>query len=184
MLLAILFYMHFSGSSNEPGVEPVQEASADKFMYYVNTDSIWENYELRKQLDQQLVEKKAQYQREIETRIRSLQDDYESLQAQAQTMGKIQLQVAQNNLLKKEESIAKYRESLEIKLMEEEQQFRQDLREKIVSYIKENTGNLDYDYIMGYSGSGPLLLANDSLNLTESIVDGLNAELDKQELQE
>ena len=181
VLLIILYFLHFNGSDTEPETSNNSPALSEKLMYYVNTDTIWENYELRKQLDEKLIEKKQQYQREIETKLRSLQNDYESLQAQAQTMGKIQLQIAQNNLLKKEEEIAKYRESLEIKLMEEERQFREDLRENIVSYIRQNTGDLHFDYIMGYSGSGPILLANDSLNLTKEIIAGLNGAMQKSE---
>ncbi len=175
VLIAVLFYFQLSSSSSQTEESHGQQKGDEKVMYYVNTDTIWENYELRKQLDEKLIEKKGQYQREIESQLRVLQKEYESLQAQAQTMGQIQLQIAQNNLLKKEEEIAKYKESLEFKLLEEERQFREEIRDNIVSYIKENTGDLTYDYVMGYSGAGPLLLANDSLNLTKEIIDGLNA---------
>ena len=63
--------------------------------------------------------------------------------------------------------------------MQEEKQWNDELREKIIAYIDSHTVNRQYDYILGYSIQSNIILANDSLDLTKDVIRGLNEQYDK-----
>jgi outer membrane protein len=45
----------------------------------------------------------------------------------------------------------------------------------IMEYLKKNSSQLNYKYVLGTSFGGNILYANDSLDITKNIVTGLNA---------
>ena len=44
----------------------------------------------------------------------------------------------------------------------------------IMEYLKENSSQLNYKYVLGTSFGGNILYANDSLDITRNIIKGLN----------
>jgi outer membrane protein len=44
----------------------------------------------------------------------------------------------------------------------------------IMEYLKKNSSQLNYKYVLGTSFGGNILYANDSLDITKNIVSGLN----------
>jgi len=46
----------------------------------------------------------------------------------------------------------------------------------IMEYLKKNSSDLKYKYVLGTSFGGNILYANDSLDITQNIITGLNTE--------
>ena len=50
----------------------------------------------------------------------------------------------------------------------------------IMEYLKENSAQFNYKYVLGTSFGGNILYANDSLDITQSITAGLNEKYKKE----
>ena len=79
-------------------------------------------------------------------------------------MSEVELQIKQRDLMRKEGELSKLKEEMEIKIMTEEKEWNDKLRAKIVGYIDEYTKDRNYDYILGFSVTSIIILANDSLD--------------------
>jgi outer membrane protein len=49
---------------------------------------------------------------------------------------------------------------------------------KLSSYLKEYNKGKNYTFILGYQKGGGILFANDSLDITREVLDGLNKEFE------
>jgi outer membrane protein len=79
-----------------------------------------------------------------------------------------------NRLLKKEQEILKLEQRLTMEFEQEGVAKNKALRDSISSFIKEYNATKGYDYILTRLGDN-LLYANEALNITQEIVDGLNS---------
>jgi outer membrane protein len=46
----------------------------------------------------------------------------------------------------------------------------------VTAYLKRYNRQYQFDYIMGYKAGGEILVSNDTLDITRSVLDGLNSE--------
>ena len=79
-----------------------------------------------------------------------------------------------NRLVKKEQDILKLEQRLTLEFEQEGIAKNKALRDSISSFIKEYNATRGYDYILTRLGDN-LLYANEALNITQEIVDGLNS---------
>jgi len=79
--------------------------------------------------------------------------------------------------LKRKEDLDKMEMQLQA-LVEKTQKKNEEVRKTIIDYLNEYNKSSKYDYILTYT-EGPgatILLTNDSLNITNEILEGLNAQ--------
>jgi outer membrane protein len=143
-------------------------------IYYVNTDTIWDQYDYVQDALAELGSRKKQYESRLEKQYRSFEAEVTEFQQRGSTMSEVELQIKQRDLMRKEGELNKLKEELEIKILTEEKEWNDKLRAKIVGYIDSYTQDRNYDYILGYSITSNIILANDSLNLTSAVLSGLN----------
>ena len=96
-------------------------------------------------------------------------------QQNAPTMSQFEGQEKQKQLLAKEQELTRLQEDLSVKLMEMEDKMKRDLRKSILSYLKRYR-NEKVDVILDFSTSSSVLMIDDSLNLTQEVLKGLNEE--------
>jgi outer membrane protein len=79
-------------------------------------------------------------------------------------------------LMDRQQKLYDLREQLANDLLVKEQDKNDMLQKAITDYIKKfNTGK-NFSYVLGYSQGGGILFANDSLDITNEIIEGLNSE--------
>jgi outer membrane protein len=66
------------------------------------------------------------------------------------------------------------REQMAGQLMDQESQLNKQIYDSIYSFLQKYTQGKNVQYIMGYSPGGSVLYANDSLDITTQVVNGLN----------
>jgi outer membrane protein len=95
---------------------------------------------------------------------------------QKQYGGMTQSQVDQrkDELARKEQNLMMLREQMAGQLMEQESQLNKQIYDSIYSFLQKYTQGKNVQYIMGYSPGGSVLYANDSLDITTQVVNGLN----------
>jgi outer membrane protein len=83
-------------------------------------------------------------------------------------------ELREESLMRKQQALFDEREQLLDKLKSEEADLTDSIYTDMMRYLRSfNTGK-GYDFILGYSRGGGILLANDSLDITRQVVTGLN----------
>lgn len=174
--VAILYYLHFSSPSGAGAPSAVGAAAGDAQIVYVNTDSLINNYEFFADVQKELQEKREKAQKQLAVRSQNFQEEMVSAQrrAQAGLLTPNQEKELTQQLAQKEQEIMAYRETVTAGLMEEEKILNNRLYDSLMSYLKTYNKDKNYRFIFGYSKGGGILLANEGLDITKTVLNGLN----------
>ena len=144
---------------------------------YIEVDSLLKNYQFHKDLTTKLLSKKQNSENESNTNVLKLQKEMDDFQKNVQS-GLISTETLarseQERLMRKEQDLLKLKEELHYQLLQEEQKMTIQLNDSILSFVKKFNDTYQYQFILSKTFGGNLLLANDSLNITNSIIKGLN----------
>lgn len=178
LAVGVLFYFHFSSkSSKEPEVLNISQVS-QAGIYYVNSDSLWKNYELVKKSTQDLGLERMRLENEFKGNYEKLEQEARNFQAGIQK-GIYTEQTAglkQQEILAGEQELMQKKDKMSNKLIEMEYEMDKKIRTEINHYLKDKAKELNVQYILAYSmtAGGAMLYGNDSLDITAQVVDGLN----------
>ena len=191
--VAVLYYLHFSSlpksaevtaKSNDstlaskPIVMQPKVIKASKIVY-VNLDVLSEKYEFLKDVSKSVQAEQHSYETQYQTAGQKLQADYQEFQAKADKG-----LLSENQVKTEQDAFAKRKEDLDqiqrksAALEDKVQAITEEARKNLTDYIKEYNKEGHYNYVLGYSEGplSPVLLANDSFDITNEILDGLNAQ--------
>ena len=171
----VLFILHFSSNKDQ-----IQESTATLVaplpvnIAYINSDTLLNNYEFSKIAAGELENKKDELQAEYENRARGLQSEIENFQRNAQNMTMAQARAVEEDLTKKQQNLMRYQETLTQTLVQEEAKISNELYDKVADYLRDYGISNNYQLVLTYQKGSGVLYANDSLNITRQIVEGLN----------
>ena len=190
--VAVLYYLHFSNCNKTCGVNsgndsimsaaPIvmspKEIKASKIVY-INSDILNEKYDYVKELATAAQAKQQRLELAYQSKGQKLQQDYTEFQQKASQglLSENQGNAAQEDFKKRKAELDQMEAQLQT-LVEEIQRGNEAVRKTIVDYVKEYNKKSQYNYVLTYT-SGPggvILLANDSLDITNEILEGLNAQ--------
>jgi outer membrane protein len=185
--VAVLYYLHFSSPKTAVATKAVKPKAAAmpkiKFkstpLVYVNADSLWENFVLVKQMRKELEAEKKKFESKFEADYHKLESDYIALRDKAETLSQEEGMKMQQDLMAREQKLTEYRQTQSERLAKLEAEKTEKIQKSITEYLTEQYSKSNYAYILGYSAGGGILFANDSLEITNEVVDGLNATLSK-----
>jgi outer membrane protein len=191
--VAVLYYLHFtssatctaeggtgtdSASSAKTTVILPKEIKASKIVY-VNTDVLNDNYEYVKDLTAEAKKKQMALEGIYQKKGKELQDRYQELQQKASQglLSENQQKEAQQELEKRKNELDQL-QGQQQQMMEQLQVENMKVYKSITEYVGEYNKNSKYNYILAYSATtvSPVLIANDSLDITAEILEGLNAQ--------
>jgi outer membrane protein len=67
------------------------------------------------------------------------------------------------------------RQNLGAKFLKDQDAFNKEIHDNLHKYIEQYNAEKGYDYILSYSKDGSILFANKDLDVTQDIIDGMNA---------
>jgi outer membrane protein len=191
--VAILYYFHFScpgtctaektpdndsSVASRPMVMAPREIKASKIVF-VNTDVINEKFDYVKELSSAAKANQLSFENTYKKKATDLQNRYQEIQQKASQglLSDNQTRDAQEELAKGKQELDRLEEKQQL-LMEQIQRDNEKVLNTVMDYIKEYNKSSQYNYILAYSRSAmsPVLDANDSLDITDEIVEGLNAQ--------
>jgi outer membrane protein len=85
----------------------------------------------------------------------------------------------QKELLAKEQELLRLQNDLRTQLAEEEQVAYRNVLNSIMMYLEEYKMEHNYDFVLGTTFGGNILYADNRLNITNQVVQGLNAQYKK-----
>lgn len=173
--VAVLFYLHFSSKQSTPEeTQGVLGTPMPVNIAYINSDSLLKNYDFFKAVADKLEKKKDGLQAEYENRARGLETEINSFQQNAQNMTMAQARAVEENLVKKQQNLMRYQETLAQGLAQEEAKVNNELYDRVAEYLKKYGQDNNFQLVLTYQKGSGVLYANDSLNITNEIISGLN----------
>lgn len=181
--VAVLYYLHFTSGNKttQTLTRPVADTASVKNpvaekIAYVNSDSLLMNYEYYKNTIKQLDERRKKLETDIGGRARSLENEAVSFQQKGRNMTLEQAQLTEQNLYRKQQELVQYRDRLSQQLAQEEQEKTEELYNNIARFLKDYTKDKPYKLVLGYTKGGGILFADNSLEITQEVLTGLNNE--------
>ncbi|MEX2597531.1 MAG: OmpH family outer membrane protein [Salibacteraceae bacterium] len=189
---AAVLTLVFSACDNEPTAknatdnkdESPKEVNSGTLKFgYVNTDSLSTQFELIKDMEDEIVAERTKLEGQYQAMVQNLQRDYEDAQAGASGLSQEALAILQQKLQQKEQEVMRQKNRMENQLMEIEQEKTQLYLDKVQGFISDYAKKEGYDMIYGFNGLNNLLYIDKGYDLTAVIVDSLNTRYSKEKLQ-
>lgn len=160
LLAAISFY--FAKSSSE--------------LVYVDVNKLIEGYK-RTKIEKANFDKKANTMKgNIDSLMTGWQKELQNYEKERASLSPKELQLKQELLQNKQQQINGYQEAIQKQIQEEDKKVTQTVINDINDYVKEYGKKHGYKIIFGASGGGNIMYADESSDLTEVVLKGLNAE--------
>jgi len=173
--VAALYYLHFKTSAKEEmPASPTVPRGAN--IVFVNTDSLLDGYNYFKNKKEEFEKKNEQLKSDLTAEGERLQNEAAQYQEQAKNMTQEERAKKEEELMSRQQKLMKRKDALLGALEDQQAKFHDTLYTKLYDFLKKNNKNRNYAFVLGYSKGGGILFANDSLDITKQLVEGLNKE--------
>ncbi|CAN5587711.1 hypothetical protein BH11BAC2_BH11BAC2_20880 [soil metagenome] len=172
--VTVLFVKVYS-MEKMPAPAPLSVAATQSKIVFLNSDSLMEHYDLFTKSQARMEKKKDSVDLILNSRGKALEKEIQEYQEKAAEMSTFERQTREESLMKRQQDFVSYRENLMDQMKKEEAELSDSIHSDLITYLKEFNKSHGYDYILGYSRGGGVLLASDSLDVTIPILKGLNS---------
>lgn len=174
--VAVLFYLQFANTTEIEDLESADLLDTELSVAYINSDSLLSNYEFFNDLAAQLETKRQKLEAEYQNRAQGLQREIEQFQRNVNNMTIGQGRAVEEDLMKKQQNLMQYQERLRQQLLQEEAQLNEKLYQRVSEFLKTYGKENNLKLVLTYQKGSGVLYADDSLNITEPVIAGLNRE--------
>jgi outer membrane protein len=169
--------LHFWGgksSAPENGTTPSEEKGLN--IVYVNADSLLTNFDEFRTEEEALAAKEREMDSQLQSRARALEQEFSAAQQKIQQGLMTPNQVAQEEqrLMGKQQKLMEDRDRMTQELMMQTEDLNKRLEERVKTALKELRESGGYDFILSYGPGTGVLMVNDSLDVTELVLEKLN----------
>jgi outer membrane protein len=175
LAIAGLYFLHFSGSKKSDTSGSVTGVPAQGIAY-INIDSVIFKFNMffdrrndlmskQKSAEAELNSKGSQY----EKGARDYQDKVNKGLVTRATAAQMEQALTQQ-----QQELVSLRDKLQSNLMEEEQVMNRQILEYITKFLEGNRSEYNYQYILGKSFGSVVLYSDNSLDITQKVLDALN----------
>ena len=149
----------------------------DGSIVYVNIDSLMQNYLMSIDLLGELEEKMKKLDAELTNRQRKFQADVNDFTNKAQKglETRVKLAEMEQQLGIEQQNLLQLSETYRMEMAEEQAVMQRKIVQAIMDYLKEYNKEKGYKYILGNTFDAKILYADPALDITASVLDGINA---------
>ncbi len=182
VLLAAVAHLYYLNSKNTKPAEQQMimpaAASTGVRVAHVNADTLDAKYEWLKKQKSAIEQRVTSAQNSLGNKKESLMKDLEAFQTKYQsgTLTEADAKGQYEKLMQRQQKLQEEEERLSKQLGEEQKKAFNDLYANVESQLKTLSSQIGYDYILSYTRGGPILLANDSLDITTEVLQLLNTQ--------
>ncbi len=180
--LVILFVLEFS-DKDEPAEQPNVLAlpvpsTGTSSIVFINSDLILEKYLLVDKLATQLNRDRQQKDVDFAAKQKAYEQDaqYFQEQVQSQSISEQSAQVIYDQLMVKQQELMELQEQYTSELAQKEYNMNLILLDSVRNFVARLNNKYNYDYILSYNTAGNLILAKDTFDITQPVLEGLNIE--------
>jgi len=169
-------------TTNKTGNDSTATAATSGQIVYVNSDSLLANYAYFKDMQTKLQEKAKKTQAELQAKGNAFQREVADYQKNAATMTADQRKNTEERLARKQEELGKFNQNANQSFANDEAQEQEKLYNKVSDFLKAHAKEKGYKFVLTYSKGNPgVLFADESLEITQEVVKGLNDAYKKEE---
>lgn len=183
--VVVLYIFHFNNNSQTEKVakqKPVElqqpAGNSSVNIAFVDSDLLLEKYvlveKLARQMDKETRSKDADFsarQKEFEAEAAYFQESMAK-----NSLNEQRAQGIYEQLMVKQQELYQLQEQYSAELAQKEFQMNVTLLDSVRNYLERMNAGNKYDYILNYNASGSILQANNTFDITELVLQGLNAE--------
>ena len=179
-----LFVLHFTckPTCDHPVVAADGSVAAELPIAYINLDSLLENYQFAIEANDQIMSKQEDARLKLNTRARNLQNKAADFQRKLDNNAFLSRERAEQEAMKIQKEQQELQE-LEAKLSQdiamELQDINLQLADSLTNYLKEYNADGRFQMILSNTGKDNILMAADALDITNDVIEGLNARYSK-----
>ena len=152
--------------------------SSNMKIAFVEIDSLLTKYNFWNDLSEQMLKKEENIRTTLNEKGKKLEAEAREFERKIQNNGftsRERAEQEQARLMKQQQELQELQQKLANDLAAENQKNSLELRDSINSFLNEYNKNKGYDLIISNTAFDNLLYGNPALNITNEIVEGLNA---------
>ena len=160
-----------------PAAAPVAYNGEAVRIAYVDIDTLLMNYTLWMELNEEMIRKEESVRATLNEKAKTLQTEFEEFERKLNNNAfatRERAEAEQNRILKKREELEQTTERLTSELAIENNKNSVLFRDSINAYIQDYNKTHQYNVILSRIGDNILYIDN-AMNITQEIIDGLNA---------
>ena len=177
-----LFVLYFTGNEKS-SPDQTEKKSTESIntgmgeMAYINIDTLMNNMDMFFDLRSKLVDKQKNSEAELNSRSKDFEKSATDFQEKVKKglITRSRAQEIEQELYQEQQNLINLKDKLSQELAEEEQVMNRQLVYYITDYLKEYNKENKYQFIISNSLAGPLLYASDKQDITNYVVEGINA---------
>ena len=176
-----LMFTQCAGNNNAaPASAPAADATGSSNMKiaFVEIDSLLTKYNFWNDLSEQMIKKEENSRTLLNEKGKKLEKEAAEFQRKYENNGFVSPERAQQEyqrIQKQQQDLAELQQKLANELAAENQKNSLELRDSINSFLKVYNQDKGYDLIISNTAFDNLLYGNPAYNITNEIVEGLNA---------
>ena len=181
VLLAVLYFIQFSSSTNteniptiekELAIQPLNEGGLN--IAFVNSDTVSKYYEFAKKIQKTLTTKRSEAEGQIKSKYFAYESLVQEFEKASPIMGDREKMEKAQKIRLLEQEIMQVEQQLSEQVSRQELELTQSYIVKTNDYMQEIGKTLGYDFVMSYRVGGAMLYANERHDITNEIIKLLN----------
>ena len=180
--VAALFVIFFSKKAPAATETLVTGTSEVMPVAYLNVDSLLANYTFAQEASEKLMSKQEDARVKMNTKLRTFQNEVADFQRKLENnafLSRERAEKEQQRLAKKEQELQELEAKLNQDIMIENQKLNQQLADSLNNFLKEFNADGRYHVILSNTAKDNVLMANEQYDITNDVVNGLNARYQK-----
>jgi len=178
LAVAALYFLHFSGNSKTKKSVTTSSiaGSPAKGIAYINIDTVIFKFDMFLDRRNDLMAKQKSAEAELNSKGNQYQKDVKDYQDKA-NKGLITRATAaqiEQSLGQQQQELVGLRDKLQSNLVEEEQVMNRQILEYITKFLEDNRSEYNYQFILGKSFGSVVLYSDNSLDITQNVLDAIN----------
>jgi outer membrane protein len=178
--VAVLYFLHFNQNPDTEEKSAEVAEMPDFQVAYINSDSVLVNYAYAEKLREDFQTKTSGLERDYQSRLQGLQKEINDYQQNAGNLTMNQARALEENLVKKQQNLQLYQQKLSQDLMVDEASMNKDLYDRVTGFLRDYGKENNLQLIVKYDQGSDVLFASDAMDITQIVIDGLNASYEKE----
>jgi outer membrane protein len=179
--MIVLYVLHFTSGKQPaaPAALNIQKTTGRQLsVVFVNIDSLNTHYEYVKILRSQLEGTGKRLQAEVLAEQAALEKEANEFQRQmaANIIPEDKAKVIYEQLMQKQQTLMQKKDQYTQQVAEQEMNMNIRLVDSVTAFLKRFNRNYHFDYIMGFKTGGEILVSNDTMDITRTVLEELNKE--------
>jgi outer membrane protein len=147
---------------------------------YVDIGRLMQEYQGMKDARKEFEKMSAQWQANVDTLVAEWQQELKNYEKERSGLSGKEQRLKEELLRNKQQQVNQYREAIKMKAKEEEQKLTQTAVNRINEYLSVYGKENRHTIILGATGTGNILYADESIDITDEILKGLQEEYNKE----